>query len=159
MILLHCISSYPAPVDQSNLLTIPDLTKHFNVQVGLSDHTLDNTASLVATSLGSTVIEKHFILDKSDKGPDSAFSIDPEELSSLCNSVKQAWDSLGSPGYDLKESEKSSIKFRRSLYFVADLKKGDVISEKHVRRIRPGYGLSPVYLEKIFILYHLIVIV
>lgn len=143
LILLHCISSYPAPVDQSNLLTIPNMRKHFGVQVGLSDHSITNTASIVATGLGATLIEKHFILDRNDKGPDSQFSIEPPELRSLCATTKDAWSSLGRAGYDRKPAEEANIKFRRSLYFVKDLKAGQTVSKEDVRRIRPGFGLAP----------------
>ena len=143
LILLHCISSYPAPVEQSNLLTIPDMRKKLGVQIGLSDHTVTNTASVVACAHGATLIEKHFILDRSEKGPDSEFSINPVELTSLCKETKDAWLSLGNAGYDRKPAEEANIKFRRSVYFVKDINAGDVITQKHIRRIRPGYGLAP----------------
>ena len=143
LILLHCISSYPAPVDQSNLLTIPDMRKKLGVQIGLSDHSITNTASVVASALGATLIEKHFILDRNEKGPDSEFSINPDELMLLCKETKDAWLSLGCAGYERKPAEEANIKFRRSVYFVKDIGAGDVITKEHVRRIRPGYGLSP----------------
>ncbi|EOQ97846.1 pseudaminic acid synthase [Leptospira wolbachii serovar Codice str. CDC] len=143
LILLHCISSYPAPVDQSNLLTIPDMRNKFGVQVGLSDHTITNTASIASVVLGATVIEKHFILDRAEKGPDSEFSITPEELRLLCRDTKDAWRALGQAGYERKPAEEANAKFRRSLYFVEDLKAGQVIEQKHIRRIRPGFGLPP----------------
>ncbi|TGL99806.1 pseudaminic acid synthase [Leptospira jelokensis] len=143
LILLHCISSYPAPVDQSNLLTIPDMRKRFGVQVGLSDHTLTNTASIASIVLGATVIEKHFILDRADKGPDSEFSITPEELRLLCRDTKDAWLALGTAGYERKPAEEANAKFRRSLYFVEDMKAGQMLEKHHIRRIRPGFGLPP----------------
>jgi len=143
MIVLHCISSYPAPIGQSNLLTIPDLNKHLGVHVGLSDHTITNTASVVATALGAVLIEKHFILDRSDKGPDSSFSIEPDELEALVNQTKDTALSLGQAGYERKPAEEENIKFRRSLYFVKDIKEGEIITEDCVRRIRPGFGLDP----------------
>ncbi len=143
LIVLHCISSYPAPVDQSNLLTIPDLQIRLGTQVGLSDHTTSNTASVVATSLGATLIEKHFILDRNDKGPDSSFSIMPDELEMLCKETKDAWSSLGHAGYERKKAEEANVKFRRSIYFVKDLKAGDIITKDSIRRIRPGFGLAP----------------
>jgi len=143
MIVLHCISSYPAPIDQSNLLTIPDLKKRLGVHVGLSDHTITNTASVVATALGAVLIEKHFILDRSDKGPDSSFSIEPDELEALVNQTKDTALSLGQAGYERKPAEEENIKFRRSLYFVKDIKEGEIITEDCVRRIRPGFGLDP----------------
>jgi N-acetylneuraminate synthase len=102
LILLHCISSYPAPIEQSNLLTIPDMNHRFGVQVGLSDHTVTNTAAVVASALGATLIEKHFILDRTDKGPDSQFSIEPSELKALCVETKDAWLSLGKAGFERK---------------------------------------------------------
>ena len=149
LILLHCISSYPAPIDQSNLLTIPDMRKRLGVQIGLSDHTVTNTASVVASALGATLIEKHFILDRNEKGPDSEFSINPAELISLCKETKDAWLSLGCAGYERKPAEEANIKFRRSVYFVKDMKAGDVITKEHVRRIRPGFGLPPKFEKEI----------
>jgi len=143
LIILHCISSYPAPIEQSNLLTIPDMQNRFGLQIGLSDHTTSNTASIVATGLGATLIEKHFILDRSDKGLDSEFSIEPSELETLCREVNDAWLSLGKAGYDRKPVEEANVKFRRSVYFVKDLKVGEVIQKDDIRRIRPGYGLAP----------------
>lgn len=145
LVVLHCISSYPAPIDQSNLLTISDLKKRLGVQIGLSDHTVSNTASIVATSLGATLIEKHFILDRKDEGPDSSFSIMPYELEALCKETRDAFFSLGCPGYERKPAEEANVKFRRSVYFVQDLKAGDIITADSVRRIRPGYGLPPKY--------------
>ncbi len=149
LILLHCISSYPAPVDQSNLLTIPDMRKKLGVQIGLSDHSITNTASVVASALGATLIEKHFILDRNEKGPDSEFSINPVELTSLCKETKDAWLSLGCAGYERKPAEEANIKFRRSVYFVKDISAGDVIIKEHVRRIRPGFGLPPKFEKEI----------
>lgn len=145
LILLHCISSYPAPIEQSNLLTIPKMRQKFGVQIGLSDHTLTNIASITAIALGATVIEKHFILDRSEKGPDSEFSITPEELKSLCTDTKESWLALGVAGYDRKPAEEASLKFRRSVYFVENLKAGQRIEKHHIRRIRPGFGLAPKY--------------
>jgi len=149
LILLHCISSYPAPVGQSNLLTIPDMKKKLGVQIGLSDHSTTNTASVVASALGATLIEKHFILDRNEKGPDSEFSINPVELASLCKETKDAWLSLGQAGYERKPAEEANIKFRRSIYFVKDIGAGEVITKDHIRRIRPGYGLPPKFEKEI----------
>lgn len=143
LILLHCISSYPAPIEQSNLLTIPDMHKRLGVQVGLSDHTTSNTASVVSAALGATLIEKHFILDRNDKGPDSAFSIEPNELEALCKETKDAWLSLGKVGYERKPAEEANAKFRRSVYFVKDISAGEIIIQEHIRRVRPGFGLPP----------------
>lgn len=145
IVLLHCISSYPTPIDQSNLVTISDLQNKFGVQVGLSDHTISNTAAIVATALGATVIEKHFTLSRKDKGPDSEFSIEPIELEDLCNQTKESWSSLGTAGYDRKKCEEDNIKFRRSLYFVKDLPAGHIVKPDDIRRIRPGMGLPPKY--------------
>jgi pseudaminic acid synthase len=149
MIVLHCISSYPAPIDQSNLLTIPDLRGRLGVHVGLSDHTITNTASIVATALGAVLIEKHFIMDRNEKGPDSSFSIEPDELEKLVKQTKDASLSLGEPGYDRKPAEEANIKFRRSLYFVKDLVKGQLITDDCIRRIRPGYGLQPKFISDV----------
>ena len=147
--LLHCISSYPAPIEQSNLMTIPDLRQRLGVHVGLSDHTVTNTASVVATALGAVLIEKHFILDRNDKGPDSSFSIEPDELEELVNQTKDAALSLGKAGYERKPAEEENIKFRRSLYFVKDIKEGEIITEDCIRRIRPGFGLPPKCYEEL----------
>lgn len=145
LIVLHCISSYPAPVEQSNLLTISDMQKRLGVQIGLSDHTITNTAAITAIALGATLIEKHFILDRNNKGADSEFSIEPKELTELCQTSKDAWLALGEPGYERKPAEEANVKFRRSIYFVKDIKKGECITENHIRRIRPGFGLPPKY--------------
>jgi len=143
--IFHCISSYPAPIDQSNLNAIRQLKMEFGVEVGLSDHTLGSLASVVATSLGATMIEKHFTLSRSDGGVDSAFSLEPDEMKALVNETKDAHSSLGLNGGMRAEVEKANKIFRRSLYFVKDLCEGEVISESHVRRIRPGFGLEPKY--------------
>lgn len=145
LILLHCISSYPAPINQSNLLTIPDISRKFNVLSGLSDHTLGTNTAIAAVALGACFIEKHFTLDRSDEGPDSAFSIEPKELKKLCIDAHNTWLSLGTPGYDLKESESSNIMFRRSLYFINELKKGHIVTANDIKSIRPGFGVSPKY--------------
>ena len=143
LILLHCISSYPAPVEQSNLLTISDMAKRFDVLTGLSDHTLGTTVAVASVALGACLIEKHFTLSRADKGPDSDFSLEPKELIELCTEARVAFSALGECGYSLKQAEKSSIAFRRSLYVVKDIKKGQSFTKDHIRRIRPGYGLPP----------------
>ncbi|WP_456415745.1 pseudaminic acid synthase [Thiolapillus sp.] len=143
LVLLHCISSYPAPIDQSNLRTIPDLAERFGVVAGLSDHTLGTTASIASIALGACVIEKHVTLSRKDQGPDSDFSLEPDELEQLCCSTKDAWSALGIAGYDRKKAEESSMKFRRSIYVVNDIKKGEPFTNKNIRRIRPGYGIAP----------------
>ncbi len=145
LILLHCISSYPAPIEQSNLRTIPDLARRFDVISGLSDHTLGTTASVASVVLDACVIEKHFTLNREDKGPDSEFSLEPIELEKLCIETKEAWFTLGSAGYERKPSEESNVKFRRSIYVVKDINDGELITEENIRRIRPGNGLLPKY--------------
>ncbi|MFT6152994.1 MAG: N-acetylneuraminate synthase [Bermanella sp.] len=147
LILLHCISAYPAPADQSNLLTIPDLAKRFGVLAGLSDHTLGTLVSTTSVALGSVFIEKHFTLDRSIEGPDSSFSLEPEELTKLVDDVKMAYSALGIPGYERKEAEVNNVIFRRSIYVVKDLKVGDVLSKENIRRVRPGNGLNPKHFE------------
>jgi N-acetylneuraminate synthase len=149
LVLLHCISSYPAPIEQSNLKQIPVLAKRFDTLVGLSDHTLGTTASVTAIAMGACVIEKHFTLSRSDKGPDSEFSLEPDELSRLCSETKDAWLSLGSEGFNRVNAEEGSKVFRRSIYFVKDLPDGHLITNSDIRRIRPGGGLAPKYFQNI----------
>jgi pseudaminic acid synthase len=149
LILLHCISSYPASAEQSNLKTIPDLAERFGVITGLSDHTMGTTVATTSVALGACVIEKHFTLSRAEKGPDSEFSLEPQELKQLCIDTKIAWQSLGQAGYARKEAEKDNVKFRRSIYTVKDIKKGDKLTKENIKRIRPGFGLAPKYYEKI----------
>ena len=149
IVLLKCTSSYPAPLNEANLLTLTDYPKTFGVIPGLSDHTLGITAPVVATVLGARVIEKHFILDNSIGGPDSSFSLDFNEFSEMVKAVRSAESSIGSINYNLSEKQKLGKSFSRSLYIVQDVKKGDIISEKNVRSIRPGFGLHPKYLYEI----------
>ena len=149
IILLHCVSSYPAPIEQSNVATVKHLSETFDVVSGLSDHTLSNAASISAIALGGSVIEKHFTIDRTEGGPDSAFSLEPREFSMLCNECHNAWQAVGRPDYTIKQSEVINLKFRRSIYFVKDLKAGEIISLDSVRVIRPGYGLSPVEIRNI----------
>ena len=145
LIVLHCISSYPAPTDQSNILTIPDLAKKFDVVSGLSDHTLGVATSVASIAVGGRVIEKHFTLARSDGGPDADFSLEPNEFSRLCRECRDAWLSLGSAHYDLKGAEQGNVSIRRSLYAVADIEDGEVLSPENVRSIRPGFGLPPAH--------------
>ncbi|MBW3010445.1 pseudaminic acid synthase, partial [Acinetobacter baumannii] len=140
---LHCVSGYPAPAEDYNLLTMVDMAKSFNVPVGLSDHTLDNTTAITSVALGACLIEKHFTLDRNGGGPDDSFSLEPKELQQLCQGAKTAWQALGHVDYGRKSSEQGNAQFRRSLYFVKDLKAGDVIDESSIRSVRPGYGLPP----------------
>ena len=149
LVLLHCISSYPAPFKQSNLRTIPDLAEKFNVLTGLSDHTMGTIVATTSLALGACVIEKHFTLSRDDKGPDSEFSLEPDELKRLCQDTEIAWKSLGVAGYELKNSEENAQKHRRSLYAVRDIKQGEKFTTENVRSIRPGLGLPPKYLDKI----------
>ena len=149
LILLHCISAYPTPLAQANVSTINALQKDFNTVVGLSDHTLGLMASVTAVALGACVIEKHFTFDRSEPGPDSAFSLEPKELSRLCSETKAAWSALGSANYELKSAEQENIKFRRSIYAVEDIRQGEKLTDKNIRRIRPGYGLAPAHFPEL----------
>jgi len=141
--LLHCVSGYPAPAADYNLRTIPDMMARFNVPVGLSDHTIDNTTAIASVALGASIIEKHFTLDRSGGGPDDSFSLEPHEFAQLCSATKTAWSSLGRIDYGRKSSEIGNAQFRRSLYFVKDVAEGDVIAADAVRSVRPGFGLPP----------------
>jgi len=145
--LFHCISSYPTPLEKANLNGIVSLKKKFDVQVGLSDHTLGNLASTVATALGASIIEKHFTLNRKEGGVDSSFSMEPNEMLILIKNCKDTFFSLGSSAFCRPKIEKNNKIFRRSLYFVKKLCKGDIITIGDIRRIRPGYGLSPKYFE------------
>ena len=147
--ILHCVSGYPAPAADYNLRTIPDMIERFGLVTGLSDHTLDNTTAITSVALGASIIEKHFTLDRSGGGPDDSFSLEPAELTALCRDSKTAWQAMGHVNYGRKSSEQGNAQFRRSLYFVKDLKAGDVITEDAVRSVRPGFGLAPKYLESI----------
>jgi pseudaminic acid synthase len=147
LVLLHCVSGYPTPINQSNICRVSELGRRFDAVPGLSDHTLGIVSSIAAIARGACVIEKHFTIDRSDKGPDSEFSIMPDELRSLCEAAHDAWQSIGTLGFDREPIETSNSIFRRSIYFVSDLPSGSVIQEKDIRRIRPGFGLAPKYFE------------
>lgn len=140
---LHCVSGYPAPIADCNLRTLPDMLQRYGLVGGLSDHTLDTTASVASIALGGSIIEKHFTLDRNGGGPDDSFSIEPAELAQLVASCNATWEALGHVDYGLKSSERGNIIFRRSLYFVKPLKAGDAITEDAVRSVRPGFGLAP----------------
>ncbi|ATD28517.1 N-acetylneuraminate synthase [Vibrio cholerae] len=147
--ILHCVSGYPAPAEDYNLRTIPDMIERFGLVTGLSDHTLDNTTAIASVVLGASIIEKHFTLDRNGGGPDDSFSLEPADLAALCRDSKTAWKALGQVDYGRKSSEQGNAQFRRSLYFVKDMKAGDVITADSIRSVRPGYGLAPKYLDKI----------
>ncbi|MHC6224579.1 pseudaminic acid synthase [Pseudomonas sp. X10] len=146
---LHCVSGYPAPAADYNLRTIQDMMTRYGLVTGLSDHTLDNTTAITSVALGASIIEKHFTLDRSGGGPDDSFSLEPRELEQLCRNTKTAWQALGKVDYGRKSSELANVQFRRSLYFISDLKKGQIVSLEAVRSVRPGYGLPPKYLDSI----------
>jgi N-acetylneuraminate synthase len=147
--ILHCVSGYPAPAQDYNLRTIPNMIARFGSVTGLSDHTVDNTTAITSIALGASIVEKHVTLDRNGGGPDDSFSLEPEDLTALCQGARTAWEALGKIDYGSKSSEQGNIKFRRSLYFVKDLKEGDVITSDAVRSVRPGFGLAPKYLEHV----------
>lgn len=147
--ILHCVSGYPAPAEDYNLRTIPDMIQRFGLVTGLSDHTLDNTTAITSVALGASIIEKHFTLNRNGGGPDDSFSLEPAELTALCRDSKTAWAALGQVDYGRKSSEQGNVKFRRSLYFVKPMMAGEVITQDCVRSVRPGFGLPPKYLDRI----------
>lgn len=143
ILIFHCISSYPAPISQANLLSIPKLISEFGTLVGLSDHTLGNTAAVAAASLGACAIEKHFTTSREDGGPDSSFSIEPQELTGLVKEVEASWQSLGVDDFSRTETEAANRSLRRSLYFVKTVRAGEVVMADAVRSVRPAQGLPP----------------
>lgn len=147
--LLKCTSSYPAPIEEANLLMIKDLATRFQVKSGLSDHTIGAVAPITAVALGATMIEKHFIIDRSIGGPDAAFSMNEAEFTQMVKDIREAEKAIGKVDYALTEKMKSSRDFSRSLYVAKDMKAGDVITEQNVRSVRPGFGLHPKYLPEI----------
>lgn len=149
LILLHCVSGYPAPASDYNLATIPDMAARFDVMVGLSDHTLDNTAAITSVGLGAVAIEKHVTLDRQGGGPDDSFSLEPPELAELVTGARTAWEARGRVDYGLKSSERGNAQFRRSLYVVADIPAGGVLTADNIRSIRPGFGLAPKHLDTV----------
>lgn len=149
IVLLKCTSAYPAPLEEANLRTIPNLAVTFGVVSGFSDHTLGITAPVAAVTLGAKVIEKHFILDKSIGGPDADFSLDKEEFSEMIKAVRDTEQLLGKVDYSMSEKKKKSRQFSRSLYVAENIEKDEMITEKNVRSVRPGYGLHPKYLSQI----------
>lgn len=149
IILLHCTSGYPTPASQANISTMAVMRDAFGVEVGLSDHTMDIGVSVAAVALGACVIEKHFTLARADGGPDSAFSLEKEELTSLVVNCNMAYEALGKPNFVSTEVELQTKCHRRSLYVVKDIKEGEVFTEEHVRSIRPGNGILPKYLDEV----------
>lgn len=147
LVLLKCTSSYPATSEESNIKTIPHMRELFQCEVGLSDHTLGIGVAIASVAMGATVIEKHFTLSREEYGVDAAFSMEPEEMKMLVEESRRAWQSMGKVCYGISEKERQSLKFRRSLYIVEDMKAGDVLTEKNMRVIRPGVGLLPKYYE------------
>ena len=145
----YCVSGYPAPAEDYNLRTIPDLTQRFGLVTGLSDHSLENTTAITSVAMGSSIIEKHFTLDRKGGGTDDSFSLEPAELAALCKDSKTAWAALGCVDYGRKSSEQGNVKFRRSLYFIKDMKAGEVITSDTVRSVRPGFGLPPKHYETV----------
>lgn len=147
--ILRCVSGYPAPAADYNLLTIPDMVRRFGLITGLSDHTLDNTTAVTSIALGAAIIEKHFTLDRQGGGPDDSFSLEPQGLRELCLSSRTAWEAMGAVDYGRKSSEIGNVKFRRSLYFVKPLKAGERVLADSVRSVRPGFGLAPKHLDEV----------
>lgn len=143
LVLLRCNSAYPAPTDEMDLRSIADMQVRWDVPVGLSDHTLSDTAAVVAVALGACVLEKHLTLARTDGGPDSGFSLEPDELRQLVSTIREAESALGSIRYGASPSELPSLVFRRSLFIIKDIAAGQMITKEHVRSIRPGFGLSP----------------
>lgn len=149
VVLLKCSSSYPAISDDMNLATIKDMAERFKVPIGLSDHTLGDLAAIAAVSMGAKVVEKHFCLDRSEGGPDSSFSMEPAEFQRMVENIRQVEKAMGSVKYGVTETEKSSMCFRRSLFVVQDVKKGEMFTSENVRSIRPGYGIPPKHYEEV----------
>ncbi|SFM23541.1 N-acetylneuraminate synthase [Gracilibacillus orientalis] len=149
IILLKCTSSYPAKIEDANLVTMKNMKETFEVQVGLSDHTLGITTPITAVALGAKVVEKHIILDKSIGGPDASFSLDRNEFKQMVNAVRDAEKAVGKVDYELTDKKKESRKLSRSLFVVQDIKKGEKLTRENVKSIRPGYGISPKYYDDI----------
>lgn len=147
--LLKCTSSYPAPIEEANMCMVKDFTERFNVIAGLSDHTMGITVPLVATCFGAKIIEKHFILDRSIGGPDASFSMNEQEFADMVTAVREVEKAIGIIDYTLTDKQKKGKDFSRSLYIVEDVKSGDILTDKNMRSIRPGFGLHPKYYKQI----------
>lgn len=147
--LLKCTSSYPAPINEANILMVKDLAERFNVISGLSDHTMGSTVPIVATALGAKIIEKHFILDRSIGGPDASFSMNETEFTEMVKAIRDAESAIGEVNYTLTDKQKKGKDFSRSLYVVEDIKEGEVLTENNIRSIRPGFGLHPKYYHEV----------
>ena len=144
--ILKCTSAYPSPPEAMNLRTMQDLKLRFDVPVGLSDHTLGTEVAIAAVAMGAKVVEKHFTLSRQTPGPDSSFSLEPDEFKSMVNAVRTTEAAMGEVSYERTEKEKASIVFRRSLFVVNDITKGETLTAENVRSIRPGNGLAPKHL-------------
>ena len=149
LILMHCVSGYPTPISEINISNIKYFKKKFKVIVGLSDHTKSDIAAISAITLGARVIEKHLVLDRSEGGVDSEFSLEPQEFKKMIDNCRDAYESLGSPGFDLQKSEKANIIYRRSIYASKDIKKGEILSTTNIKVVRPGYGIEPKHYDNI----------
>ena len=149
IVLLRCNSAYPAPAGEMDLLTIPDMAARWDVPVGLSDHTLGTTAAVTAVALGACLLEKHVTLDRTDPTPDAEFSLEPHEFKAMVDAVREAEASLGTVRYGPSDREKASLAFRRSLFVVTDVEKGEPFTQDNVRSIRPGHGLAPRHLDEV----------
>ena len=147
IILLKCTSSYPAPIEEANLVMITEYNRKFNVYSGLSDHTMGSLAPIVATTLGARVIEKHFILDRKIGGPDASFSMNEQELKEMVDQVRISEKSLGNTDFTISKKQENSRKFSRSLYVAQEIKKGEIVTSKNIKSVRPGYSLHPKYLK------------
>ena len=149
LVLLKCTSTYPSTPDDSNILTIPEMRSRYGCEIGISDHTMGIGVSVAAVALGATVVEKHFTLQRSDGGVDSAFSMEPQEMAQLVIETERAWQALGKVQHGPTEKEKASLVFRRSLYVVADVKAGEKLTSTNVRAIRPGNGIAPKFYDEV----------
>jgi N-acetylneuraminate synthase len=149
IIFLKCTSTYPASPENTNILTIPHMSEYFGVPVGLSDHTLGIGVAVASVALGAVIIEKHFTLARAEGGVDAAFSLEPEEMRSLVREAESAWRALGRVQYGPTENEKESLKFRRSIYAVKDVRAGETFTKENIRVIRPGCGLAPKHFESV----------